>query len=291
MFEPRDSKELAVETLPTPVLAKTLMRRGWRSLTSLLGMSNGLERSVTYNGITVYDRPELDGGGWMHGQDYIRGLLDLGFQQVERICEFCAGPAYIGFSLLANGFCRELTLVDINPAAIAVQQKTVRENHLEKVVKIYQSDCLDQVPRSEQWDIVVSNPPQYLPVEHHDPKNIRAFDPGWTIHQRFYASVKNFMKPGGHTVIEECAVPLAPGRVYKAVPHANIFIQDQNNPDQYSINLDEVPSLRNSNYAVGSTPEIFVPMIEKGGGEFITWRPAINVAGQHDGLYYIVARW
>lgn len=291
MFEPRDSKELAVDTLPTEVLVKTLVRRGLHSLGSLFGMANNSERSVTYNGITVYDRPELDGGGWMHGQDFIRGLLDLGFSRVDRICEFCAGPGYIGFSLLANGFCRELTLVDINPEAIAIEQKTVRENRLEKVVRIYQSDCLDQVPSSEQWDLVVSNPPQYLPVEHHDPKNIRAFDPGWKIHERFYSTVKNFMKPGGHTVIEECAVPLAPGKVYKASPHANIFIPDENNPGQYTICLDAVPALRKDTYAVGSSPEIFVPMIEKGGGTFVTWRPAINVAGQHDGLYYIVARW
>ena len=95
------------------------------------------------------------------GQDYIRMLNVLGFTQVDRIFEFCSGPAYIGYSLLAHGFCKNLTLADINPEAIKCVRKTASYNNVEHLVNIYHSDIFESIPETEKFDLVVSNPPHF----------------------------------------------------------------------------------------------------------------------------------
>ena len=77
--------------------------------------------------------------------------------KVSRICEFGSGPGFIGFSLLSNGLCDSLCLIDINPEAVKLCKKTIQENKLESKVSIYLSDGLSNIPSSEKWDLVVSN--------------------------------------------------------------------------------------------------------------------------------------
>ncbi len=79
----------------------------------------------------------------------------------DGVCELCSGPGFIGFSLLAHGLRDSLVLTDINPAAVAAAQETVRRNRLEGRVSVYLSDGLDGVPADERWDLVVSNPPHF----------------------------------------------------------------------------------------------------------------------------------
>jgi len=176
------------------VILRKLMRRIWKG--------PSVERAIMYNGVLVFDKPELHGEGMTVGQDFIRALLELGFRRCERMFEFCAGPGYIGYSILANGFCEKLTLADINPFAVEMAKKTARFNGIEHLVNVYQSDVLDQIPEHEKWDLVVGNPPHFLPRSPHD-KNIKAFDPDWRVHKKFYASVKCFMKPDGFIVMQE----------------------------------------------------------------------------------------
>jgi len=119
------------------------------------------------------------------------------------VFEYCAGPGFIGFSLLAHGLCDRLTLADINPEAVRAVRATIAENHLEDRVKVYESDCLDHIPESERWDLVVSNPPHF-DGDHQDYREaIRLVDPGWQIHHRFYRDVKKFLNPGASIIFQE----------------------------------------------------------------------------------------
>ncbi len=160
---------------------------------------------VDYKGISVcYTRP-LDGGGRTFGQDYLK-VLPFRIGRRERVFEWCTGPGFIGFSLLAHGLCDTLCLADINPAAIAACETTIRENGLEDRVTLYHSDCLDQIPETEAWDLVVGNPPHSgirrdIP---HRPPELLYFDENWTVHKRFYASVGRFLKPQAVILIIEC---------------------------------------------------------------------------------------
>ena len=181
-------------------VVKALLRKVRRKL---LGPSKGIAPAVIYNGLVVLDRPDLYGEGIFYEPDFWRTLLLLDLKPCERVLEFCAGPGYIGYSLLAHGFCQELTLADVNPAAVEVARQTARFNGVEHLVNIYLSDGLKQIPENEKWDLVLGNPP-HLPAETPEAVADRiSYDPAWALHREFYSSVKQFMKPGGRVLLME----------------------------------------------------------------------------------------
>ena len=159
-------------------------------------------KTTNYAKICVYYMQYLDGGGRGFGQQYLRVLKDR-VGKVDHVFEYCAGPGFIGFSLLANGFCNKLTLADINPDAVECVNRTIKENGLEDKVKCYLSDCLDSIPESEKWDLVVSNPPHWPSTEEQYKSNIRNYDPDLIIHKKFYNDIKKFLKTDGSIILQE----------------------------------------------------------------------------------------
>lgn len=160
------------------------------------------DRSVTrLHGLQVAWRQELEGGGRGFGQDFIPLVGHL-FGRVNRLLEFCAGPGYIGFSLLAHGLCDHLVLSDVNPRAIEVMRDTVGMNELEDKVTIYESDGLDGIPSDERWDLVVANPPHF-PAQLREHPSLVTDDPGWRLHRDFYLRVGDFLAPGGSVLLQE----------------------------------------------------------------------------------------
>jgi hypothetical protein len=157
-------------------------------------------RHVSYAGISISYRAELDGGGTEFGQDFISFFEARAMPRQPRIFEWCSGPAFIGFSLLGHGFSETLCLADINPAAVASCKGTVRANKLEDRVSVYQSDNLKDIPRSEKWDLVVSNPPHFVDQYLGD---LRAHDPDWRIHREFFATIGAFLTEQGVIVLQE----------------------------------------------------------------------------------------
>jgi len=86
--------------------------------------------------------------------------------------------------------------------AVEAARKTAEFNNIQHLVNTYVSDSLKQIPDSERWDLVVGNPPHFLPAAAGD-KLLLRFDPEWSLHRDFYRSVKQFMKPGGHVLLVE----------------------------------------------------------------------------------------
>ena len=157
-------------------------------------------RHVRYAGIGISYRAELDGGGTEFGQDFISFFEAREMPRQKRLFEWCSGPGFISFSLLGHGFCETLCLADINPAAVASCQQTVRVNKLGDRVSVYQSDNLRNIPGSEKWDLVVSNPPHFVDQYEGD---LRAHDPDWRIHRDFFATIGDFLAPGAVVVLQE----------------------------------------------------------------------------------------
>ncbi len=267
----RNVDEQMLESYPTRMIAKVLARKIKRRIQRKLGYLDPTPRTRNFNGVVVFGNELLDGEGTTVGQDYMRILLELGMSKVERIFEFCSGPGYIGYSLLGNGFCEKLTLADINPVAVDHQKQTAQFNGIEHLVNHYISDILEDIPESEKWDVVVSNPPHFLlrtddqmPVDPRDAaamakvdpaqqaSNIKARDPDWNIHRRFYHSVKKFMKPGGLVVMQE---------------NSNAFKRGM------------------------ATEQTFIDMIEEGGGEYLSTHPDTNICGHGNQMVYMVSRW
>jgi predicted RNA methylase len=156
-----------------------------------------------YKDIRVYWTTDLDGGGRSFGQQFIPMVAQL-IGPVRRLYEFCAGPGFIGFSLLANGFCDTLCLSDINPKAVEAAKKTVEENDLADRVSVYLSDGLSGILASERWDLVVGNPPHFC-VGSEDEHNadIIQFDSNWRIHKMFYQQVHRFLLPHSSVLLIE----------------------------------------------------------------------------------------
>lgn len=165
--------------------------------------------SVDYNKIKVFYTLVLDGGGRTFGQDYLTVVPRL-FGKVNTICEFASGPGFIGFSLLAHGFCNKLCLIDINPQAIETCKETIKVNHLESMVTTYVSDVLDKIPLKEKWDLVVSNPPHFGGSFTGKKSDILLIDHKWIIHRRFYQKVKDHLKHDGSVLFVENSHGSAP---------------------------------------------------------------------------------
>lgn len=158
--------------------------------------------TVNYRDIEVCWLPDLDGGGRDLGQNFLPLVKHL-FGRVERIFEMCAGPGYIGFSMLAEGLCDSLALSDVAPDAVAALRETVRRNGLANRVTVYHSDGLADVPDNEKCDLFVVNPPMCreplgLPIP-----SLISDDPGWSLHRAFYGSVAKFLAPGGSVLVLE----------------------------------------------------------------------------------------
>jgi SAM-dependent methyltransferase len=157
-------------------------------------------RQVSYGDVRVHYKRHLDGGGSSFGQDYIPFLHDRGMPRQGRVFEWCAGPGFIGFSLLGFGLCDTLCLADVNKEALAACRRTVAASGLAERVSLYQSDNLKNIPPSEQWDLVVGNPPHF---DWERSSELRFADEGWHLHRDFFASVGRFLKPGGVLLIQE----------------------------------------------------------------------------------------
>ena len=157
-------------------------------------------REAAYAGLRVSYKRHLDGGGSTFGQDFLPLLRRRGMPKAARAFEWCAGPGFIGFSLLANGLCDTLCLADVNPEAVAACRRTVARNRLESKVAVYHSDNLAGIPPGEQWDLVVSNPPHFIDS---GIGQLRYHDPDWRVHRGFFGSVARHLSASGVVVLQE----------------------------------------------------------------------------------------
>lgn len=163
-------------------------------------------KTMTYGSTNVCYLDEIDGGGARFGQDYLT-FLPQHLGTVDHIMEWCAGPGFIGFSLLAAGLCKKLTLVDVNPVAVAACRETVHRNGLDDRVRVYESDCMDGVPHGAVFDLVVANPP-HCPDTTPSPGGHTQLiynDVAWGVHRKFYRQIPEFLPNSGRVILQEDA--------------------------------------------------------------------------------------
>lgn len=169
-----------------------------------------LNRWWTTGELEVYRGFGLDGGGtWLASPfaDFIR--TQYPGRRFRRAYEWCAGPGFCGFSLLAKGLCEELVLADINPRAIRAARKTIRRNRLEGRVTTYLGDGVGALPPGLTFDLVIGNPPNYFRLNPRHPQyakfrdDLRPNDPGWRIHREFYANIAAHLDADGVILVSE----------------------------------------------------------------------------------------
>jgi Methyltransferase small domain len=174
---------------------KPWIRRWTRPLRFLLPW-----HTASFAGICVHYKRDLDGGGRTFGQDFIPFLKARGMPQQGRCFEWCARPAFIAFSLLGHRLCASICLADVNPKAVEACRRTIAANRLDGRASVHLSDNLTHIPRSEQWDLVVSNPPHFADEFENE---IRSYDRDWHIHRGLFAAVGAHLKPNGVIILQE----------------------------------------------------------------------------------------
>lgn len=158
-------------------------------------------RTVNYNNICVFYQLFLDGGG----KKYIKAfdaVIKENFGHVTSICEMACGPGFLGFYLLSEKLCDQLTLVDINPVAIQFCNKTITHNSLNMASAIV-SDSFAVV--NSKFDLIIINPPHYAIQTPRFPNanDIRIYDKDWIFHRKFYSEVIKHLTPGGSVLAYE----------------------------------------------------------------------------------------
>jgi methylase of polypeptide subunit release factors len=163
-------------------------------------------KTIRYGSIDVCYLDEIDGGGARFGQDYL-ALLPDHIGKAERALEWCAGPGFIGFSLLAAGLCTRLTLIDVNPVATAACRETIRINELADRVQVYDSDCMESVAPDDRFDLVVANPPHCSDTTPSPGGHTQLIynDIGWQTHRRFYQQISPHLSEDSRIILQEDA--------------------------------------------------------------------------------------
>ena len=96
------------------------------------------------------------------------------------------------------------------------------------------SDNLKSIPASEQWDLVVGNPPFYPKT--HD-WEIRSHNKDWHIHRGFFANVGRYLKRGGVILLQEANDASAPETFREMIEQAGMttVLVHNSKPGEYSI--------------------------------------------------------
>ena len=160
---------------------------------------------TSYGGIAVFDRPELHKGGMSFGQDFPRVLNELGVGRCRALFEYCAGPGYIGYSLLAAGWCETLALADVSRDAVAAASAHGRVQPARR--SAWRSTSPTRSTRSPRKSAGISwsRTRRTSSRTRAGAEDIQVFDKDWKVHARFYESVKRHMEPGGLVVMVENA--------------------------------------------------------------------------------------
>src|ERR1700680_4449373 len=101
-----------VASRPSPKPARVPMAALWKHIEHrhLKPQLRKLQpwRRASYGDIHVRYKKHLDGGGRTFGRDFIPFFDDRKMPRQARVFEWCTGPGFIAFSLLAYGFADTL---------------------------------------------------------------------------------------------------------------------------------------------------------------------------------------
>lgn len=158
--------------------------------------------------ILEYD-PEHDGGGTSIGLDFINVLKNKHSDREFKKClDWCSGPGFIGLMLLANGYCKELSLLDKNTSALELAKKSIYNTRYNSLVKFFNLSTIKDLPDDEVFDLVVANPPHFSfeifwqELINKNSKEIY-LDKNWQIHSEFFRYIKSHLADNGIIILQE----------------------------------------------------------------------------------------
>lgn len=143
-----------------------------------------------------------DGGGTWFGQEYVDILINRYQSRWHSCLEWCSGPGFIGFALLAHRLCERLVLHDCHGDLADNIQKTAQRNSVQDQVRFYVGDSIQCLPQ-QKFDLVVANPPHYLVCPGDDNYQRLAVDKDWQAHRNFFQSISTYLAQDGIILLQE----------------------------------------------------------------------------------------
>jgi methylase of polypeptide subunit release factors len=186
----------------------------------------------------VHYTPITNGGGDYFALEYAEVIYKF-YGSVDSAMEWCAGPGFIGYSLLASKLCNNISFVEMTDLAINQLKKT-KENNSSYAdnINIYQGNRLDCLPSTKKFDLVVGNPPHWSSLEAAN-KSLNAtnadeqinllVDNNWEAHQDFFKQMKQLLSADGRILLQECSLGSSPNDFKEMITDAGFkitFVQE-----------------------------------------------------------------
>jgi len=148
----------------------------------------------------------LNGGGTWESSRFIKTLQKyFPNKHFNKCLEWCSGPGFIGFELLSNNICSELSFMDIYKPALDNISETIKNNQLADSIAIHNVDRISALPEMK-YDLIVGNPPWHKKVPNRflredDDFIRRNVDENLAIHSEFFNNVGNYLVRGGTIIV------------------------------------------------------------------------------------------
>jgi len=155
------------------------------------------------NDINIYWTIPTNGGGTAFLKDYFDYFKTYHPNKTfNNALEWCAGPGFIGFGVLACDICNHITLLEKFDQACELMYKTIKNGNLDNATVVH-DDNVEVL--TDKYDLIIGNPPhfrQYHVLQkqqgqfHTKEDWVRiAVDKNWNIHREFFTNIKNNMNP------------------------------------------------------------------------------------------------
>lgn len=158
--------------------------------------------SKKWNNFVIYDTANDGGGTWM-ASHYYHTISK--YNKVFNNClEWCAGPGFIGYTLLEKQVVKKISFLEIADSPIENLKETSASLD-NKNINIYQGNELNCIPK-QQFDLIVGNPPHFLSNvsnQIHGLEQRIYMDPEWNIHKSFFQQVENYLTDDGIVLLIE----------------------------------------------------------------------------------------
>ena len=163
---------------------------------------------IQYFDIKIHWTKDTDGCGNTMVDDFIDATQAISEdKKFNNVLEWCSGPGFWGFGLLATGIANKVTLADIyEPTQIPVLQ-TIKENNL-------------QDPYVAHYD---------------DPRKYKDLD--WSIHKNFFNNVNNYLTDDGIIVLAENVWGSNPDTFQDMITDNNLQITHHFVSKQYPLDM------------------------------------------------------
>lgn len=167
----------------------------------IIGLADFMGSKYVVNENVLIPRGETE-------QLVMRVLDILRSNNTKKVLDIGTGSGCIPCAI-AQGGDYYITSVDISSKALEVAKENVKRLELEKKIKLIESDLFLNIPKSEKFDVIVSNPP-YIPVGTELQKEVTfepstalfANDNGLEFYEKIIPQSREFLNDNGFIAFE-----------------------------------------------------------------------------------------